>query len=344
MDPIQVPNTPNLEPETTPVLPLAKPKRLSPLVPMLLGVVVVVLISSVLAGVYYFARLKKEVASSLPTPTPTALPSPSLEPSPTTTPSATPKSSLKPTPKPTPTPTPTPSSTPQANLPTTDIRFGNPAAHIKQTYDDGTATGRVINREFSSIQVGEFDEIKSAWSPRVTVCFHVVSNTELEGSKLGYTMTEDGKIVSEGTLSQYAKIEAGKIYDVCHDTTTAIGLHKLELNINNTKSIAESSYINNIARLDFRNLADNIAPNFTLIGPNNEGSEGTCLFPQYISDNVSLVSQLKIEQKIDSNDWVSFTGTRYCFKGEAGTDHTYAVRIKDERGNASEQSLKFKLY
>ncbi len=335
-----------LEPTLTPELPVNPPKKLSPFVPMLIGIVVVVLVSTVLAGLYYFARLKQEVASTLPTPTPSALPSPSPTLSPTATPISSPTTSSKPTPKPTlkasPTPTSTPAPTPTPT--TTDIRFGNPSAHIKQTYDDGSGVGRVINREFSSIQVGEFDEVKAVWSPKVTVCFHVVSNTDLEGGRLGYTLTENGKIVSEGTLSQYAKLEAAKLYDVCHDTTTALGSHKLELNINNTKSIAEASYTNNIARLDFRNLADNIAPNFTLIGPNNEGSDGTCLFPQYISDNVSPVSNLKIDQKIDSNDWVSFTGTRYCFKGEAGTDHTYAVRITDERGNKTEQSTSFKLF
>lgn len=348
------------EPEVTPPLPLGKPKGSSPIIPILFGVVFVVIISAVLAGLYYFARLKKEVADASPSPIPSLVASPSIEPSSTASSSASPKGSVKPvasaslkpssTPKPTPTPTPkpsasvTPTPTPQTTTSTLDIRFGNPSAHVKQTYDDGSGDGRVINREYSSIQVGDFDEIKAAWTPKVTVCFHVITNQDLEGAKLGYTITEDDKTVSEGTLSQYTKMEAGKIYDVCHDTSLSLGAHKVQLNINNTKSLSESTFANNLGRIDFRNLADNIAPNFTLMGPNNEGSNGTCLFPQYISDNVTLVTALKIEQKVDGGDWTTFPGDRYCFKGTTGSSHTYGLRIIDARGNKNEQSSTFNLF
>lgn len=341
--------------DTTPELPVSKPKSVSPIIPILFGVVVVVIVSTFLAGFYYFAKLKKEVASVTPSPTPTTIATPTPEPSNTASASASPKTSVKPSAKasvkpssPRPSPTasssPTPTPTPTPSIASLDIRFGNPSAHVKQTYDDGSGVGRVINREFSSIQIGEFDEVKSVWGPKITVCFHVVSNQDIEGSKLGYTITENAKIVSEGTLSQYPKIEAGKIYDVCHDTTTAIGTHKLELNINNTKSLSESLYTNNFARIDFKNLADNIAPNFTLIGPNNEGSDGTCLFPQYIADNVTSVANLKIEQKVDNGAWGNFSGSRYCFKGKTGDSHSYAIRITDERGNKAEQSTSFELF
>lgn len=341
-------------PETTPELPLGKQKTTSPIIPVLFGVVVVVIVSSVLAGLYYFAKLKKEVASVNPSPSPTMVATPTPEPSSTASASASPNTSAKPSAKasskPTSTTTPKPSTsssptpTPVTSNATLDLRFGNPSAHVKQTYDDGSGDGRVINREFSSIQIGEFDELVSSWAVKVTSCFHVVSNQDLEGSKVGYSLREDDKILFEGTLSQYSKVEAGKIYDVCHDVSTSIGAHKLELTINNAKSLGEASYANNTARLDYKNLADNIAPNFVLIGPNNEGNDGTCLFPQYISDNVSVFAKLKIEQQVDNGALSTFNNNRYCFKGNTGDTHTYLIRITDERGNKSEQSATFKLF
>lgn len=353
-----VPTPPPLtpEPETTPELPLAKPKTSSPILPMLFGVIVVLIISSVLAGTYYFAQLKKEVAEANPSPSPAEIIVPSLSPSASASATATPSGSVKPsapvaaTPKPTvkPTPTPTPTKTPSSSPTTTtsslDIRFGNPSAHVKQTLDEGTGDGRVINREYSSIQVGEFDEIRASWNPKVTACFHVVSNQELEGSKVGYTVTENDKVLVEGTMSQYSKIEVGKIYDVCHDTTTSIGTHKLQLNINNTKSLSESTYANNTARVDFKNNPDNIAPNFTLAGPYNWNENGTCFLINSPSDNVTPNLNLKVEHKIDNNDWTTQPQAEYCFKGTSGVAHNYRVRMTDARGNKNEQSSSFNLY
>lgn len=343
-------------PETTPELPLGKQKTTSPIIPVLFGVVVVVIVSSVLAGLYYFAKLKKEVASVTPSPSPTLVATPTPEPSSSASASASPNPSVKPSAKASSKPTTIASATPKASTgssptptpvtsnATLDIRFGNPSAHVKQTYDDGSGDGRVINREFSSIQIGEFDELKASWAVKVTTCFHVVSNQDLEGSKVGYSLREDDKILVEGTLSQYSKIEAGKTYDVCHDVSTSIGTHKLELTINNAKSLGEASYANNTARLDYKNLADNIAPNFTLSGPYNWNENGTCFLLNYPNDNVTEVKDLKIEHKIDTGDWVPQPKADYCFKGNSGSAHSYAVRMTDARGNKNEQISTFNLY
>ncbi|GAB4026191.1 MAG: hypothetical protein Fur0011_0960 [Candidatus Microgenomates bacterium] len=339
---------PLLEPDITPELPVRKPKTPSPIIPMLIGVVVVVIASSFFAGLYYFSKLKKEVASVTPSPSPTLISSPTAEPSSTASVSASPKTSAKPSAKAS---SKTATTTPASPIPTTvtssatlDVRFGNPSAHIKQTYDDGSGDGRVINREFSSIQIGEFDEVRASWAVKVTVCFHVISNQDLEGGKLGYTLSEDDKILVEGTLSQYAKVEVGKIYDVCHDVSSSIGSHKLELTINNSKSLVEATYANNTARLDYKNLADNIAPNFTLSGPHNWNENGTCFVLSYPNDNVTEVKDLIIEHKIDSGDWLSQSKTDYCFKGNSGSVHSYTVRMTDARGNKNEQSSTFNLY
>jgi len=187
-------------------------------------------------------------------------------PEPSATPSATPKSSLKPTSAIKATPTATPFS-----LPSLDVRFGNPSAVVKQTIDEGAGDGRVINREYTSIQAGQFDEVKSAWSPKVTVCFHLTASEKVAGKLIKFTMTYDGKTEVEDNMSWIDELEAGRIYDWCHDVTTDIGKHSAKLTVNADKSLKEYNYANGVAEVSWENLADNVAPNFTLLGPNNEG-------------------------------------------------------------------------
>ncbi|MFZ2199193.1 MAG: hypothetical protein WAV40_00150 [Microgenomates group bacterium] len=309
------------------------------LIPLITGFLVVVIVASIL-GIVYF----KTVFKPTPSPSPTPSPAPSLIASPSPLPSATSKPTKKPASKPvvpspisSPTPTPVP-------IPSLDIRFSNPSANVKQTYDDGSGVGRVVNREYSSIQVGQFDEIASAWSPRITVCYHIVSNEEIKGKDVKFVLTLDDKTDVEDNLGQYDKLEAGRTYDWCHDMTNDLGKHKAALTLNGDKSIKEIIYTNDIAKLEWESLRDYIAPNYTLIGPTNEGETGTCLFPQYISDNVTPYASLKIEQQVDSGSWTSFAGSRYCFVGTSGSSHTYKIKITDARGNANEQSKTFVLY
>jgi len=347
--------TPFQTPPTSVPIPPAPvyipPKPKFSILPLLFGFLIVIILAAVFGVVYYKNKLTVSTVPS-PTPTPSSEPCGSecselLSPSPTTSSSSSPKSSAKPTSKPTAKPTSTPTPAPTATpvpQPTLDIRFGNPSVNIKQTYDDGSGDGRVINREYSSIQSGYFDEVPASWSPRITVCFHLVASEEIKGSDLKFTYSLDGTNEADGDLSQYDKLEAGRLYDWCHDTTSSIGSHTAKLLLNGGKSLKESGYTNNLARVDWSNLADKIAPNFTLVGPNNEAAAGTCLLPQYISDNVTPYDSLKIEQKVDDTDWATFTGSRYCFTGTTGASHTYSIRITDARGNANEQKKTFVLY
>lgn len=323
-------------------------KRKPPLLPLLFGFLIVITIAAAMGIAYYKTKLMT-ISSPSPSPTVTATstPAPSMEPSASPSgspqPAQTGKSSSKASAKPGATQQGSPTPTPVAQ-PTLDIRFGNPSANVKQTIDEGAGDGRVINREYSSIQVGQFDEVKSAWSPHVTVCYHIVSNEEIMGKNVKFSLTVDDKVEVEDNLGGYDKLEAGRIYDWCHDVTSSIGKHVARLTLNQDKSVKESSYVNSLGRIDWENLADQIPPNFTLIGPNDEGASGTCVFPQYISDNVSAYANLKIEQKVDGGDWTKFPGDRYCFVGTSGSTHTYISRITDERGNANEQSKTFVLY
>lgn len=332
---VNPPLSPTL-PHPSSVLPAAIPQRKSPLGPLFLGFFLVILVAGAIGAAYYFAKFRPAAEPS-PTPVPSLAPSST----PSATPSATPKSSLKPVSiiKPSPTPTPTPFS-----LPSLDVRFGNPSANVKQTIDEGAGEGRVIYREYTSIQAGVFDEVKSVWSPKVTVCFHLTASEQVAGKLIKFRLTYDGKTEVEDNMSWIDTLEAGRIYDWCHDVTTDLGKHTAKLVVNTDKSLKEYSYANNVAEVSWENIADNVAPNFTLMGPSNEGTSGTCLFPQYVSDNVTPYSELRIDQKVDGADWTKYLGDRYCFTGASGASHTYAVRVTDLRGNKNEQSKTFVLY
>ncbi len=318
------------------------PKPKFPIIPVLIGFFIVVIVAAALGVVYFKTVFKPNVS-----PSPTSSPAPSIIPSPsivaTSTPSATPKTSTKPSPKASSTTISTPTPTPIA-IPTLDIRFGNPSANVKQTYDDGSGAGRVINREYTSIQAGQFDEVISSWSPRVTICYHIVSNEEIKGKDLNFVLTLDDKEDVKDNLGQYDKLEPGRLYDWCHDVTNDIGKHIARLTLNGDKTQKEVIYTNDIASLSWENLSDKIAPNFTLLGPTNEAATGSCLFPQYVTDNVTPYASLKIEQQVDGGAWSAFSGARYCFIGTSGSSHLYKIKISDARNNVNEQSKTFVLY
>lgn len=309
--------------------------------PLLLGFFLVILVAGAVGVAYYTAKFRTAVTPS-PTPTiePSVLPSPSLASS--ATPSATPKTSLnqsaKPTSKPTPTATP-------FSLPGLDLRFGNPSANVKQTIDENNGAGRVINREYTSIQAGQFDEVSSTLSPKVTVCYHLVASEAMAGKLIKFSMTVDDKDEVSDTMSWIDNLEAGRIYDWCHDVTTSIGKHTAKLTINGDKSVKEANYGNDIASVTWENLADNVAPNFTVSGPFDWGDNGTCLLiPSAPTDNVTASKDLKIEQKVDGGNWTPVVGAQYCFKGTSGSTHTYAVHVVDARNNSAEQVKTFQLF
>lgn len=337
-----IPPTPTSEPTIAPpVPPVYVPKHKSPLGPILLGFFLVIFLAGV-AGVMYFQSKLSEVS---PSPSPTAIPT--IAPSPSVQPSATASASPKATKKPVSAIVPLSSPSPKATIvaqPAFDIRFGNPSTNIKQTIDEGKGDGRVINREYTSIQTGQFDEVSSSWSPRVTACYHVVANEVIAGKDIKFTFTLDDKVEVEGDLGQYDKLEAGRLYDWCRDVTTSIGKHTAKLLINPKSSVKEFNYTNNLARVDWENLADKTAPNITFGGPYNWDDKGTCFVVYPPSDNVNTTAELKIEQKVDDGAWSPIVNGQYCFKGVSGTGHNYAVHAIDARGNTNEQNKTFNLF
>ena len=159
-------------------------------------------------------------------------------------------------------------------------------------------------------------------------------------------MSLDDKIVVEDNLGGYDQLEAGRTYDWCHDVTGDLGKHTARLLLNGDKSLKESNYLNDLARLEWENLADNVAPNFTLVGPLDETSttNGTCFVASYISDNVTPLASLKIELNQDNGGWQVTQSDKYCLSGDSGASHSISFRLTDARGNANQQSKTFVLY
>ena len=328
---------PELE-DVAPAIPTYVPKRNHSLLPIIFGFLIIILIVAAVAITYYQTIL---FPGASPSPSPTIIASPTPEPSlaPSSTPSASPKSSIKPV-----SAIKTNSSSPIPTAPTLDVRFGNPSANVKQTIDEGLGDGRVINREYTSIQAGQFDEVASNWSPRVTVCYHIVSNETVSGKDIKFSLSLDDKIEVEDSLGGYDKLEAGRTYDWCHDVTSSIGKHTAKLLLNPSKSIKEANYTNDLARVDWENLPDKIAPNYVLLGPSNEDSDGTCFIASYLNDNVTLVTNLKYEIKQDGGNWQTILSDKYCLRGDSGSPHSLSFRISDARGNINEQNKTYVLY
>lgn len=344
-------NTPPVTPAPEPVAPPTPapvtspptdstpyiPTKSSSAAPFFFGLFLVLLVAGALSFLYY-QRFLSPASSPAPSPAVSPSPSPVASPLPSSTPLETRKPS--PTPKPSPIATPTSTPTPLTNF---DIRFGNPSANVKQTYDDGSGAGRVINREFTSIQAGQFDELPASWNPRVTICFHVVANEDVPGKNIKFSFALDDKVEVEDTLSQYDKLEAGRLYDWCHDVTTSIGKHTGKMLLNGDKSVKEGNYVNDLGRIDFENLADNVAPNYIITGPTQEGAN-TCVALGFVSDNVTPVTSLKIERKLDAGAWETTTATSHCTTGTAGSSHTYEFKVSDARNNVNQQSKTFNLF
>lgn len=319
-----------------------------PLFPVLIGFFVVIIASSLMGVMYYKTIFSPSSdASPMPMPSATLLPSPTLSPIPTAVSSAAPAASIKPSLKPVsalPSSSPVSSPTPTPSPITLDVRFGNPSAIVKQTYDDGSGIGRVINREYSSVQVGTFDEVTTGWSPTVTVCYQIVANESVSGKDVKLKFALDDRSVVEDSLSQYDRLEPGRLYSWCRDTTNDIGKHTAKLSLNDDKSLREVVSSNNVAKLDWENLADKIAPNISFGGPFDWEHKGTCFVVYAPSDNVNKISEIKVEQQADSQAWSSVVDGTYCFEGSSGSSHTYKVRAVDARGNTNEQSKSFVLY
>lgn len=320
----------------------------SPFGPLVFGFFLVIFVAGAIAVAYYMSRFQASPTAS-PSPSVVASPPPSPSNEASATPSASPavgKTPTTPSIKPvsaikmTASPIPGQSS---FSLPSLDIRFGNPSANVKQTIDEGNGDGRVINREYTSIQVGQFDEVKASYAPKVTVCFHIIANEPVEGKdiKLSFVLNSNSPI--EDTLSQYNKLEAGRLYDYCREVSTEIGKHTAKLSFNSDKSIKESNYSNNLGTVTYENLADNVAPNFTLVGPTNDAGK-TCLTATHVSDNVTSISNLKLERKIGTGAWETTTDPTYCFSGTSGAQQTYSFRVTDQRNNKTEQTKTFNLF
>lgn len=224
-----------------------------------------------------------------------------------------------------------------------DILFDSPEFTIQQGYNDGSGRGWVIQDEFENGDDPIFDEIKKYWSSAISACFFGITNESLSGSDISYSIFVDDTKIREGNLQSFGIIKANETIKFCQDITSAIGKHNVKFMFNPDRTIPETDYSNNSAEIEYRVLADNVPPSFNIHEAISE-EEGVCIWPENVSDNVTLYSDLVILQKMDDGEWEPYQWPRKCITGSIGEQHTYRVKITDERENTTEKSKIFSIF
>lgn len=224
-----------------------------------------------------------------------------------------------------------------------DILFDSPEFTIQQGYNDGSGRGWVIQAEFESGDDLVFGEIKKYWSNGISACFLGIINESFSGSDISYSIFVDNIKIREGNLQSFGVIKANETIKFCQDITSAIGKHDVKFIFNPDRTISEIDYSNNSTEIEYLVVADKIPPSFN-IHEAISGEEGVCIWPENVSDNVTLYTNLIILQKMDDGEWESYQWPRKCIAGSIGEQHTYRVKITDERENTTEKSKIFSIF
>ncbi len=247
------------------------------------------------------------------------------------TPSPPSVSKISPSLKPTPTPI-------QAG----DISLTPGYSKISRSYDKGDGQGAIVDKTFYYGAYAIFDEISPYWGSVMQICLELKTSQNLQGKNLDVDVTVDGLRQGRTTLSYLDSLSANSKVEFCRDSSASVGRHNVTIEVNRDKRIVESNYSNNSFSLNYEISPDNMPPSFTIYGPVKE-IEGTCLWPQEISDNISPYSDMNIQINFDNNQLTTFNGSRSCIAGSPGETHTYYVKITDKRGNTTEKNKNFSI-
>lgn len=332
--------------ETTPTPPsFVITQKPNPVILTIILIIVILLgTTSVLA--YQNYQLKKRLSFLQLTPLPqpetiTPTPSPTFPTSPLSAPDAA---------SPKPAPIIKPSTTPQPV--TLDLFFDSPASYIARGYDKGDGKGLISEGQFSGDSNHAFDELNKLWASPVSACFQIKTNQAITGSEISYQLFLDNTKIREDHLGNYslkstgygliATNTANSVVPFCQQVDSSVGNHSVKLVLNSNKSTSETNYSNNTAEATYQIKADSVPPAFNIYGPNKE-TEGTCVFINDVSDNISNYSDLTIIDRLDNNSWGNYHYPRYCVAGTTGEQHTYYVKITDLRGNTAEKSKTFQI-
>jgi len=262
----------------------------------------------------------------------------------TTTPS--PETVLSPTSNPTQKPTAqAPTATPKPPTATPilqDIYVHSQTHSISRRYDDGSGKGVVTDNVVEGGQSATFNQLNKYWDMWVRTCFGFGVKQEIQGEKITYSWNVDGTTtIPEGHFSWNSPLAISDGFQLCNDTPINPGKHTIIVQFNPNKKVPESNYTNNSATLSYEIPQDKTAPTFDFYGPFKESDTvGTCLWPTNIHDELSNYSDLKIEVKIDSEQFHALD-QRSCMTGNAGDPHVYTAKVTDEAGNTTEKTKDF---
>lgn len=258
------------------------------------------------------------------------------------TPLSTPRSSASafaPLPQSTPPPKIVPSATPSPKPLTLDISV-DPNGTINRKINDGSGKGLVDQGTVTLSESPTYTPVIDLWKDIITACIQTKSNETISGTNLSYSVTDNGKQISNQKYDAASITPAG--IQVCIPLSRSGGDHEITFTANSDKQVREVSFSNNTVSFKYTMKGDSQAPTYYIVGPNKE-TEGTCIFPQSMHDNLSLYSEIKVEQFIDNQLKTPDEYGRICLQGPAGESHTYNVRATDKAGNTNEQSKQFTL-
>lgn len=111
----------------------------------------------------------------------------------------------------------------------------------------------------------------------------------------------------------------------CQSGSTDPGVHTLDTIVNGKKLVYEI-------------IADRQGPTMIFEGPWRNSAGQTCVRVIGIKDNISPIGKLAQQEQMDNGGWRELH-SEYCVSG--GDKHNYAVKVTDERGNETVNTLNF---
>jgi len=230
---------------------------------------------------------------------------------------------------PTSTPIPTPIPTPTPKIP--DYHFSDYGKLIRQ-YDNGSGSGPTTSYyDYSSSP--SFDPVIDLWHDSVKACIQIQDSNFASNIWVSLTIEDNGNQISA------RDIHPGD--EFCKDLSITNGEHKIKISLNPGKTVTETDYNNNFLQFSYTMNPDTQAPTYDIFGPIKVDGQGTCMFAQHLSDNITFNADIHLEQYIDGQLLTSDQYGRVCIQANAGESHNYRAKATDKAGNTNEQSKQF---
>lgn len=228
-------------------------------------------------------------------------------------------------------PTATPISSPTLAPKVADYHFSNYGKLIRQ-YNDGSGSGYNTSY-YDYFSNPSFDPVISLWNDNVKACVQIQDTNFTSNLWVSLVIEDNGNQINA------RDIHPGD--EICIDLPITSGQHQIKMSLNSGKTIAETDYNNNILQFNYTMKPDTQAPTYDIFGPIKIDGQGTCMFAQHLSDNLTLYSNIQLEQYIDNQLLTPDQYGRVCIQANSGESHSYKAKATDQVGNTNEQSKQF---